>query len=181
MHRINIFPKIGFFIIIFFILSIFSVAFSKTSSIYQDKKNGFSITFPDDWMIEPASGSRLVNAFAKDKKEKFTPRISIIYQKLPARVGSEELYLWLLKPLRQKVKCFKEIEHGKIQINEHNSNWIIFYRCDYSQIKKVESICYFITRGIKVFLLIGSTSPEQFDDYRYLFDETAQSFQSNLD
>lgn len=135
---------------------------------YYNKVMQFSILLPESWeQYENIEG--VVIAASSDKAD-----INIVVKNIPSHVGLDEFFNVNLSKLQQLLPNIRLLARGNSVISNHKAKWI-----KYSLLTEkgdLEIIAYMLLISEKAYVITCSASPNDFLQFKLLFEEIAKSF-----
>lgn len=153
--------------------------FYKLGQLYVDSINNFSMNFPNDWIVLNnyqdytlmSSGPINEDISSKMKREGgFGLSISVFKKS----VSTKEYYQGNLKSIKQEYKDIKILEERDIDLNGIPAIYVA-HQCTINDML-ITSIQVYFFNDNKGYVLNGSATSEDFEQYRDLYIEIARTF-----
>lgn len=146
------------------------------STEFVSKQGGYSIQFPLGWELREGFMGTDVVALAPviDLQELFRVNINIIYSKLEVSATRDEYYDLNLKVLNQQLEDFDLESNKDVKLDGVDAKEFIFTHT--LGIVNAKVLQYLVLNGDKAYVITFTADPNQFKNYKDVFDQIAASF-----
>ncbi len=150
---------------------------SKQPDRYYNSKDDFSIKFPKGWENkEGFMRTDIISLSPKtNAKDQFRENVNVVVEQLPDGMNLSKYFDANLPKLSNVIQNFQEIDAGTAIINDNEAEWLIYTgNIGTSNLKSKQ---YYMVYNGKGYVITCTATPETYNNYKNIFDETVQSFQ----
>jgi hypothetical protein len=145
---------------------------------YSNAKWGFSIKFPEDWMVQEGDEAKgetgVVGVAPPENVNDEYPELCYV---MPEELGpgmTLEMYFQLtLKSMKASAAAFKQLETGEANVNGRDARWAVFSTKESKT--NVKWLMYGLINGERGYLVLCAAESTQFLNHRGEFEDIAGS------
>lgn len=145
---------------------------------YTDSDNGFSITYPNDWVKGDATiadiSSVLVVSPMESADDQFLENVSVTAEPLLEETNIDDYLDLALAGVTKNLPGFSELDRKDETLDGGSAKRVVYSYTSSGQ--KVKAIFYVRLKGFRGYVIVGTTSESQFDAKAELLEEVCRSF-----
>jgi len=138
------------------------------------KKFGISIELPKDWKLTERQNMVAAMAPQKDKKNPFSPNITIIAKEMGSELSLAEAFDAYLKEIPKILEKVNVARKGDATIGGQSAKWVLLHH-DIIGMKIAEKR-YVLVKGKKQYTITYSARDAEFDTGLARFEEAVKTF-----
>ena len=193
-------PLIIFTLIILGVYFIYNHMFGSTPSSsgsldpsgYLSEEMGFSISFPDGWLLDQYDKGEvvvfqnyglevdndlfLVAAFdpQNDEYNNSFSYVSVTVREMPYNMKLDYIFDGVVSWMKTDFHYFHEINRGEIKINDRDARWIDFTHKDEGILFKARGYC--LAKDSRAYLIMCNADPHTYTGLYATFERAVNSF-----
>jgi|GEM_PF-2434191 len=145
---------------------------------YYDDERGFSVLFPDEWMLKKGDGENdpfieATSAWENDLDE-FSEYVTVDVERLPSKMSLEEYFESSLQEQILNLPNFSEIDRAEARLGEIEARYVLF-DVDFPEGRN-RILGYAMVNEDRGYLLTFVAEAKKYGQYETVFKEIAESF-----
>jgi hypothetical protein len=150
---------------------------SKEADRYHNKKDDFSVKFPNEWENrEGFMGTDVISLSPKENAAyRFRENVNVVVESLPEGMDLNGYFNANIPKLSSVVRDFQQNESGSSIINNNRAEWLIYTGSIGTITLKAKQ--YYLVNDKKGYVITCSATPATYDAYSSIFDAVVNSFQ----
>ncbi len=146
---------------------------------YHNETWGFSIKFPEDWVVEEGESEDeppvIAIAPPENVNDEFLQAVMVgVMDDVPSGTTLEMFFQLNLRSLKASTPSFKQLEDGKATVNGVDARWATFSGKQGTQ--NFKCLVYMLLKGERGYLILGMDESAQFLDHKAELKAIAETF-----
>jgi hypothetical protein len=149
--------------------------------LYHNATWGFSIKFPEDWMVaegeEQAEGTAVMGmAPPEDGNDEYPELCLVTAGELDPGMTLDTFFQLMLTSMEEDPSGVQQLETGEANVNGSDAKWIVISLYDPDFNTDIKSLIYVLVQEPRGYVILCMSEAAQFSNHRSEFEGIAESF-----
>jgi hypothetical protein len=151
------------------------------SSMYHNARWGFSIRFPDDWMVAEAEdqeeGTAVMGMAPPENGNEEYPEFCLVFAgELEPGITLETFFELMLASLEEDSPEVQQLDAGEADVNGQDAKWLVVSVDDPDLNMEIMSLLYMLVKEPRGYMIMCMAEAAQFEIQRSELEGIAESF-----